>query len=147
MSFAEDRIQYADVMELNPPAKKEKITEWERAHGWMIPAEYSSFLLESNGGEIYIPGTVLFGVDPAESWCSLAEHNQPEFRGNLPEEYLIIGVTNYGNPIGMYTGDDIDEDTCMVVEWDTEEQEACEYWDSLEDMFLTEREIYLESDE
>lgn len=142
MSFAEDRIQYKDAMDLNPPASEQQIQAWEEAHGWKIPEEYAAFLLTFNGGEIYVPGVVLFGVDPVDSWCSLSEHNCPEFRGKLDEEYLIIGKKNYGNPICIYTGEEQDEELCMIVEWELETQEPFQYWDSLEALFQMEREIY-----
>ncbi len=143
MSFAEDRIQYTDVMDLNPPVSKQQIKAWENKYGRKIPEEYADFLMKFNGGEIYVPGIVLFGVEPVDAWCSLTEHNCSEFRKELDEDYLIIGKKNYGNPICIYTGEEQTEETCMIVEWELETQEPFQYWNSLEDLFQAEREIFV----
>lgn len=144
MSFAEDRIKYQDVMELNPPASEQQIKNWEEKYQWKIPGEYRSFLLKYNGGEIYIPGLVLLGVEPVADWCDMAEQNSSACRGSFDVDYLVIGRTNYGNLIGIYTGTEQTVDTCNFVEWDTETQEAIKYWDTLEELLQREREIYVE---
>ncbi len=107
------------------PASPAELTRCETAMGRSIPADYRAFLLQSDGGEIFAPGTELLSAREGEH--SLQRFNGAEFRSrfSMPEDLLIIGFLNYGDILT------IDRENGNAVLWNHEEDREETYWEDL----------------
>ena len=112
-------------MELEPPLS----AAWQKAalekQGLRLPAQYRELLSCFDGGELYIPGTVLYGL---ASPRSLERANSPQARElwHIPADYVIIGRLNYGDLLCIQS-----EEPGRVMIWDHEKDEEACSWPSL----------------
>ena len=58
----EIRKYKSDVHELNPGIDRDIIEAFESKYNIKLPEDYKDFLTVYNGGELFIPGTVISGV-------------------------------------------------------------------------------------
>ena len=104
-------------------ANERDIALYEQSKGFKLPSDYREWLLFSNGGEIFVPGTQFFGVDTVSNY-SLVNQNSKEIRSifSLANFLLIIGRMNFGDLLC------IDLNTNEIVQWDHETDEEFLRW-------------------
>ncbi len=115
-------------MHFQPPTNEEDIYEWEKKYIIKLPADYKSWLLLSDGGEIFIPGIQFYGIcqRPVLHQNILNDQND-----NLPTDLFVIGVFSFGDLLCFVK----DEDT--IIQWDHENWNEYMKWDNFLS-FLTE---------
>lgn len=125
---------YADVMEFMPPVSMIDVFSYEKKMGHKLPESYVNLLKQFNGGEIFIPGTEIYGVRPRERYYSLDDANMSEKRSalSIPDDYLIVGKLNFGDLICI----DLNG-SGEVIQWDHENDEEYLRWNSINN-WLTE---------
>ena len=120
-------MAYENKMDLNPPLS-----------GWntliTVPAPYAELLGFFNGGEIFMPGTVIYSLEESEAENAASVKNSY----GIPHSLFIIGRTNYDAPVCMEKSAPY-----RIILWDPDvcEQEA--EWDSISDFFEEEISDYL----
>lgn len=133
--------RYGSVMALNPPAAPAALVGFEEARHTALPPALRELLACFNGGEIFIPGTIIYGVD-LEGEHPLTRVNTSSGRFSLPEQYLVFAKLNFGDLIAINTNAPYD-----VIQWDHELDQEFDRWDSLEvwlDESIQEYEAYME---
>lgn len=139
LSVFEKLKKYADVMEFNAPATEKELCEFNDYLNDKNPKEFKALLKCFNGGEIFIPGTIIYGVGGTTDDTVVA-HNSYEVKSRykIPNDYLVIGKMNFGDYICIDLNDN------SVVQWDHENNEEFIRWDSLEDWLLESIDDYLD---
>lgn len=118
--------QYGDVMALNAPAVLAALAAFEEAQCLKLPLALRELLACFNGGEIFIPGTTIYGTEQ-EGAYSLAHANAGKGRFSIPEPYLVFAKLNFGDLLAINM-----EAPHDVIQWDHEADEEFDRWDSLE---------------
>ncbi|MCP3742655.1 SMI1/KNR4 family protein [Rossellomorea sp. BNER] len=135
--FFEEINKYTDnVHSLNKEVELADISKLEIELNIQIPRIYKDFLQVCNGGELFIPGTVLSEIYTHSSGTKqrggsyLNDSFKKERRPHgMPDKYLIIADLNYGDTICMDLegGNEYD---ARIVQWDRESQTVSRSWDS-----------------
>ena len=118
--------QYKDVMALNAPASSDALATFEKAQQLHLPPMLRKLLACFNGGEIFVPGTIIYGVNQ-EGAYSLAQANAVKGRFSIPAPYLVFAKLNFGDLIAINMATPHD-----VIQWDHEMDEEFDRWDHLE---------------
>lgn len=113
-------------------ATAESIALAERLLNTTFSNEYKDFLIWSNGGDFFDGGIELFAINDPTCPTHLligfinSPRNRPE---NIPKEYLIIGITIFGDYICLIPDG-------SIVQWDHEEDKAFNTYNSIYEYFL-----------
>lgn len=120
--------QYKSVMEFNRGCSESTLEEFQYKNGIRLPKSLVDLLKCFDGGELFIPGTVIYGTG-INGGVSLKEANKKEKRSmfNIPQSYLIFAKINYGDFLCI----DLNGKN-EVIQWDHELNEEFCKWDSLE---------------
>lgn len=135
--------KYCDLMELMPPANMIDVVSYERKHNSKLPESYTKLLQQFNGGEIFIPGTTIYGIRPSDGYYAIENVNSDELRNSMsiPEDFLVIGKLNFGDYICIsLNGSE------KVIQWDHENGEEFYSWDSIEAWLTETIEDYMKYD-
>lgn len=118
-----------NVMHFEKPIERTKIIEFENLNKISFPESYKNLLFLFNGGEIFIPGTKIFGITDEEEY-SVKFNNGKKTRSNfnIPNNYLIIAQLNFGDFICI----DLNYPN-RIIQWDHEEDVEFDEWNSLEE--------------
>ncbi|MFJ5772513.1 SMI1/KNR4 family protein [Psychrobacillus sp. NPDC093180] len=133
--FLEEINKYVDtVHSLNPGVDLHNIEQVEKEINFKFPKIYKEFLQVCNGGELFVPGTVLSAIDSSaleqkrrgtsyinESFWE--NHRRPRMTDNL----FIIADLNYGDSICFDLNTNNVQDT-EVVQWATENKSVSRTW-------------------
>jgi cell wall assembly regulator SMI1 len=148
--FFDEINRYSEgVHNLNEGANISDIEQLELSLKIKLPMNYKKLLEICNGGELFaIPaGTVLSEVyipsqGPIKNGVSyLNESFKKERRWpNMPEKFLIIADTSYGDTICMDLATN-DGNEARIVKWSHEEGEISSSWERLIDWFMEELDI------
>lgn len=110
-----------------------------------IPKQYSDWLKLCDGGLLF--DTILLSSkghcdDLDLDFDSYEDYNNDASKSefNLPEEYSIIAVRSYGEPICLKN----EKGNNRVYLWDSERQEFVSIWDSFEDWMAEEIDTAIE---
>lgn len=114
------------VMALNAAATPAGLATYEEVWHLRLPPSLRALLSCFNGGEIFVPGTVIYGANP-EGPYSLALANAGKGRFSIPEQYLVFAKLNFGDLMVINTEVPYD-----VIQWDHEVDEAFDRWEGLE---------------
>lgn len=116
-------------LELKPGASQSLIDLSETVLNRVIPDDYVQWLRISNGCEFISSGTIFYGLNTGSKYFSLEYHNSAAFRSNysLPDDLMIIGKMSFGDLIC------IDAENGNIVQWDHENDEEFDYWETLMD--------------
>ncbi|WP_121616338.1 SMI1/KNR4 family protein [Virgibacillus halodenitrificans] len=134
-SFFEEINKYADnVHALNPGVDIKYINNVEEELNIKLPKVYKEFLQVCNGGELFIPGTVLSEVyypDLGTKKRGTSYINE-SFRKDrrplgMPDNLLIIADLNYGDAICFDLMANNGQDA-RVVQWDNESKSVSRTW-------------------
>ena len=123
--------KFDDVMELNPGLSESVLEDFQKSNGIRLPRSYCRLLTCFDGGELFIPGTVIYGLNRHHKILDVKTVNGKKNRElfSIPKTYLIIGRLNYGD----YLCIDLNNEHEMI-QWDHEtDQEFCR-WNSLEEL-------------
>ncbi|WP_310552166.1 SMI1/KNR4 family protein [Paenibacillus glufosinatiresistens] len=142
-AFFDQINKYSDgVHSLNNGVDIDHILQTERELNVGLPQIYKEFLQVCNGGELFIPGTVLAGIYYPElgekqrgaSYLneSLRENRR---RPGMTNILLIIADLNYGDSIcfDLSTNNGYD---ARVVQWDRESQSISRSWEEFKDWIM-----------
>lgn len=148
--FFDEISKYLEgVHNLNEGANSSDIEHLEVSLKIKLPTNYKKFLEICNGGELFaVPaGTVLSEVyirsdGPLKEGTSyLNESFKKERRWpDMPESFLIIADTSYGDTICMDLKTN-DSDEARIVKWNHEEGEITNSWETLIDWLMEELEM------
>ncbi len=121
-------LKYKSVMRLNPPATQVDIKAFEVSASVKLPEELKALYLLFDGGEIFVPGTKIFGLRSTNK-ITLSSANSGKDRSlfHIPNNYILFAKLNYGDFICINT--DALHD---VIQWDHEADEEFVRWNSLE---------------
>lgn len=132
------------VHSLNSGVDLKEIELLEKQLNIKLPLIYKDFLQVCNGGEIFIPGTVLAQVYQSskglmvEGESYLNESFKMERRWpQMLDEYLIIADINYGDVVCMDLSKSNGIDT-EVVQWNHEIGTVSRKWNSFVDWLMSE---------
>jgi hypothetical protein len=116
-------LKTGGTIEKQPPATAESISKVEKALNAVLPAAYREWLGFSNGGEIFVPGTIFYGTDGNNS---LANNNTSKLREqfSIPKNLVIIGQMNFGDFVCA------DLNTQQIVQWSHDDGEEFLRWDN-----------------
>ena len=125
--------KFDSVMELNKPLTKGQLQEFQNSNGIIFPQAYTNMLEKFDGGEIFIPGTVLYGIIGDGHRLTVREIKRKNTRKDfsIPRTYLIFGKNNYGDFICI----DLNGQN-EIIQWDHESDEEFCRWDNLEAWFV-----------
>ncbi len=118
---------YPRAMRLNPPASEKQLRGFEEEFHTELPDQFRELLECFDGGEIFVPGTVIYGVGGQGSE-SLAAFNRGLARRDfsIPPQYLLFAELNFGDFLCIdLTGEH------SVIQWDHETNEEYDEWESL----------------
>ena len=143
--FFDEISKYSEgVHELNDGVDLKEIESLEKQLNIKLPLIYKEFLQVCNGGEIFIPGTVLAQVyqismgEMRKGESYLNESFKPERRWpQIPNTYLIIADLNYGDVVCMdlNKSNGIDAE---IVQWDHETGKVSRKWNGFVDWLMSE---------
>lgn len=122
--------EYPEVMELRPPLAETSIEQFCIANNIELPPPLKELLRHFNGGELFIPGTKVYGVKTSSEYPDIKLVNSKEKRGafSIPRTYLIFARLNYGDFVCINLNDPYD-----VIQWDHELDEQYCCWHCLEE--------------
>lgn len=114
--------------EVLPPLTEVEISEFEKFNRIKLPLDYVEVLKHFDGGEIFIPGPTIFGIKENSARKSIKEVNSKSNRKifNIPNNYLVIGKTNYGDLICINLKFSND-----IIQWNHETNEKFCSWTNL----------------
>lgn len=88
-----------DKPDLNPPAADSEIRSFEQKTGERLPVSLSELFRQFNGGELFVPGTTIHGLDARGKALSLSEVQCYRTDYGIPDNYLIFATLNFGDLI------------------------------------------------
>ena len=105
-----------------------------------LPTPYVEVLRLFNGGEIFAPGTVIYGIGSNSKFPLFEEANKQASLDiyEIPNSYLVVGCVNYGDLICIDK-----KDPHHLYLWDTENHSVSYEWDSFEKLLEEEIEDYI----
>lgn len=126
--------KFPDIMELNHPITDVEIKRFQNTNGIELPNSYIELLKKFDGGEIFIPGTIIYGINTDVDNYNLKKINGKSVRRNfnIPITLLIIGKTNDGDWLCINLNPKNE-----IIQWDHEQDEEFCRWENLEE-WLTE---------
>ena len=137
-------FKYADgVHVLNPRVNLNHIIEVEKELAVTFPKIYKDFLQVCNGGELFIPGTVLaelyhpeLGAMKKGTSYINESFREDQRRQGMPGHFFIIADLNYGDStcFDLMTNDGQD---AKVVQWDHESQAVSRTWSGFNEWMMT----------
>lgn len=122
-----DRFRSNEHMEFNEAATDIDISSFEQENAIKLPNSYIKLLKFFDGGELFIPGTMLYGINHCVGNHMLSEINKSRNLFKITDTMLIIGQTNYGD---LFC---IDLDNQNIIQWDHEKDVELCRWNSLEE--------------
>ncbi|GKV56650.1 hypothetical protein NCCP2222_25970 [Sporosarcina sp. NCCP-2222] len=141
--FFEEITKYADhVHSLNPGVDIYHIEQVEKVLNIKFPKIYKDFLQVCNGGELFLPGTVLSEIYYPElgSKKKGVSYINESFRTDrrppgMTKNLFIIADLNYGDLICFNLNTSNGQDA-VVVQWDTESKSVSRTWKGFKDWIM-----------
>lgn len=119
--------KFDDVMRFNKPAADGEIDEFQKTNGIELPQSYIELIRHFDGGEIFIPGTIIYGIAEKTVGRTVRDANGKLVRKDfsIPQTLLIFGKVNYGDWMCI----DLNG-TNEIIQWDHEtDEELCRWPD------------------
>ncbi len=125
-------------------ATLDQIENFEKENKISLPIEYKQWLMFTNGGELFIPGTTMFGIynDQSQTYYGQLIYKKgidSKYKMlSIPDNLLVIGRMNFGDLICIdITGND------FVLQWDHENAEEYNRWISFSEWLSESIDDYL----
>lgn len=131
MNLILDKLfNYSRLHELNCGLSNEKIDDFEKLNNIILPQMLKEIYLKFNGGELFVPGTIVFGIFDSNAKNSIQANNSKNIREkmSLPISYLIFAKLNYGDLICVNL-----EKPNNVVQWSHETDELFCEWKGIDE--------------
>ena len=133
--FLEEINKYVEnVHSLNPGVDINYIEQVEKEININVPKIYKEFLQVCNGGELFIPGTVLseiyyptLGQKRKGTSYINESFKENRRRPGMTDNLLIIADLNYGDSI-CFDLDTNNGQDAVVVQWDNENSSVSRTW-------------------
>lgn len=121
-------MTYSDHHELCEKVGKTAILDFQTSNSIVLPSDLIAVYEHFDGGEIFIPGTVIYGLKPNDRRMTLREANAKTRRSvfSIPNHYLIFAKLNFGDLLCINLNDPYD-----VIQWDHENDEQYCTWPSI----------------
>lgn len=121
-------LAYSDYHELCEKVEKTSILNFQTSNSIILPNELTVLYEHFDGGEIFIPGTVIYGLEPNDKRMTLREANAKTRRSafSIPNHYLIFAKLNFGDLLCVNLNAPYD-----VIQWDHENDEQYCTWTSI----------------
>lgn len=121
-------MSYNKCHDLSEALSEEVIRDFEKSNSITLPQELKDMYSQFDGGEIFIPGTTIYGVSNSAKRKAIKEANSKLLRSRLgiPNNYLIFAKLNFGDLICVNLNDPFD-----VIQWDHETDEKYCVWNSI----------------
>lgn len=99
-------VSYNKCHDLCEGLSEEAISYLEKSNSITLPSELKSLYRVFDGGEIFIPGTLIYGINQSSKRKTLREANSKVSRGNytIPSNYLVVAKLNFGDLICINLG-------------------------------------------
>ena len=99
-------VSYNKCHDLCEGLSEEAISCLEKSNSITLPSELKSLYRVFDGGEIFIPGTLIYGINQSSKRKTLREANSKVSRGNytIPSNYLVVAKLNFGDLICINLG-------------------------------------------
>lgn len=120
----EKLFKYKAVMQFNPPVDETAAAGAKE----VIPAPLMEMYRIFNGGEIFVPGTKIYGLTGDDKDIITLNQSKTRKMFEIPEEYLIFARMNFGDYICINKEEPYD-----LIQWDHENDEEFYSWDSMEE--------------
>jgi cell wall assembly regulator SMI1 len=132
--FDEINKYTTNVHSLNPGVELNQIEETEKKLDIKLPDIYKEFLQVCNGGELFIPGTVLAEIyhpelgEKQKGTSYINESYRKDRRpSEMPNNLCIIADLNYGDVIAFDLSTNNGKDA-NVIQWDSETKSISRTW-------------------
>lgn len=104
------------------------ISDFEKENSVVLPQELRCLYRHFDGGEIFIPGTTIFGLANSNKRKTIKEVNSKLSRSrfDIPSTYIIFAKLNFGDLICVNLNAPFD-----VIQWDHESNEKYCVWSSI----------------
>lgn len=124
---------FPEVMEFNEPATEAEIRDFQKTNNITLPPSYVEMLRKFDGGELFVPGTRIYGISKTRNAQTIKEINGKIYRKefSIPPSMLIIGRLNFGDLLCIELNDKRE-----IVQWDHENDEEFCRWNSLEEWII-----------
>lgn len=129
-----DKIMiFSGAHELNCGLTNEQIVNFEVANKIKLPDALKEIYKNFNGGELFVPGTTVYGLDGDGITETIKNKNSKanRMKMSLPNNYLIFAKLNYGDLVCVNLNSPYD-----VVQWSHEDDNLFCEWDSIEQWLL-----------
>lgn len=123
-------LQFPNVMELENPLSLSELEHFQNSNKITIPRSLVELFSCFDGGELFIPGTIVYGVNNENVKKTIKYANRKEIRDqfDISKSYLIIGKLNFGDFICINLNSPY-----QIIQWDHEKNEEYCTWESLEE--------------
>ena len=118
--------KYQKIMRFNSPATEVDVKAYEVSDGKQIPEELKELYMLFDGGEIFVPGTRIYGLGSQNRKTISAVNRNDRQSFSIPENYLVFARLNFGDFMCINTEVPFD-----VIQWDHESNEEYLKWGSL----------------
>lgn len=121
---------YENVMDLENPLNRNVLERFQSVNDITFPNQLVELFSCFNGGELFVPGTLVYGIENSDPKKTIKFANRRDFRKNfrIPESYLIFARLNYGDLICI----DLNEPH-RLIQWDHEMDEEYCSWSNIEE--------------
>ena len=120
---------YKSIMDLNMPINSDSLKYFKESNGIKLPEKYKALLTLFNGGELFVPGTTIYGIGLSDRFdLKFANRSTLRTQFCIPINYLIFGKVNYGDFLCI----DLNQ-PYNVIQWDHENDEEYCSWESIEE--------------
>lgn len=129
---------YDDFHDLHEGISSESIHSFETNNKIILPQDIKRVYECFDGGELFVPGIVIYGLLTLEKYKTIRDVNSKDAREDysIPKEYLIFAKLNFGDLICVNLNSPFD-----VIQWDHERNESYCTWSSvsewIEDFLFT----------
>lgn len=126
-------MSYDSVHSLNQPITEGDLSDFEKTNGITLPEPLKDLYRHFDGGEIFIPGTLIYGCGEREGQKNLKDANSSQRRKifGIPPTHLIFAKLNFGDLLCIDLNSPHE-----IIQWDHENDEPFCTWDSIEEWLL-----------
>lgn len=120
------QIQSFGNSELSKPCSEDRIQEYQKDNHFELPESYQKLIKCFNGGEIFIPGTIIYGIGNEDDIIKV--NNSLRKVMSIPKEFLVFGKYNFGDYLCIEM-----KKPERIIQWDHENDKLYDQWSNLYD--------------
>ena len=137
-------LNYSKHLDIVSPIPIDEINKFEVDNHLLLPKDLKTLLTCFDGGEIFVPGPIIYGIRENINRQQIKQANSIENRRlfSIPNNYLIIAKLNYGDLICINLNEPFD-----IIQWDHETDSLYCSWDSLSEWLVDNVESFKQFEE